>query len=320
MKFRTLGRTGLRVSLASLGTGGARQFGQNSGLSASEQDSLVATAINQGINLFDTSAAYGDAESILGRSLASHPRDSYFLATKWPQEKHAPDGSEIAQSPHDLVDGVEASLLRLRTDYIDVMQFHGLKLSYYNELVERFAPVMDRLRTEGKVRFWGFSEWASRDHDHEAVIHALKRNPELWDTVMFKYNLLSQSAAVRALPAAIEHDVGVMVMAPVRKTLPDPVALEARFQRWKSLGEIAPDEVPDEKPLDWLLHGDVRSIPEAAYKFASAHPAVSSVLSGTADVSHLADNVTALNGAPLPESDFARITSLLGNISDPVAE
>ena len=83
MHYRTLGRTGLKVSLLSQGTGGPSQFGQNRGLLQAEQDRLIRRCLDLGINLFDTHESYGDSEAILGRALDGVPRDDYILVTKW---------------------------------------------------------------------------------------------------------------------------------------------------------------------------------------------------------------------------------------------
>ena len=81
MHYRTLGRTGLKVSLLSQGTGGPSQFGQNRGLLQAEQDRLIRRCLDLGINLFDTHESYGDSEAILGRALDGVPRDDYILVT-----------------------------------------------------------------------------------------------------------------------------------------------------------------------------------------------------------------------------------------------
>ena len=82
MIYRTLGRTGLKVSLVSYGSGGPSKLGQNTGLSSNDQDTLIHRCINEGINMFDTSEAYGDSESILAHGLKDVPRDDYVIATK----------------------------------------------------------------------------------------------------------------------------------------------------------------------------------------------------------------------------------------------
>ncbi len=320
MQYRKLGNTGIDVSLSSFGTGGARQLGQKAGMSANEQDGLIRGAIDLGINLFDSSAAYGDSEEILGRALTGVPRDSYVIATKWPQENFAPDGFALPQEPGDLTEGVDSALKRLKTDYIDVMQFHGLHVSYYDELVDRYAPAMAELKQSGKVRHWGFSEWASQDAWHEAIIHALTNHPDLWEVVMMKHNMLSQSGNREALPLAQKTGTGVIVMAAVRTYISNEERLHELFAGWKRDGVIPADSVPDDGPLDWLVHDDVESVANAAYKFAASNPAVSTVLSGTSNPAHLQSNVAALENPSLPKADIERLVGLLGSIKAVVAE
>ncbi|MDH7569938.1 MAG: aldo/keto reductase, partial [Armatimonadota bacterium] len=83
MVYRTLGRTGLRVSLASLGTGGPSRVGQSTHGDESESRRVIHRALDLGINLFDSAAAYGNSEEVLGRALRGVPRERYFLATKF---------------------------------------------------------------------------------------------------------------------------------------------------------------------------------------------------------------------------------------------
>ena len=78
--------------------------------------------------------------------------------------------------------------------------------------------------------------------------------------------------------------------------------------------------MPDDDPLGWLVHDGVESVTSAAYKFAAAHPAVSSVLSGTANIGHLEDNVRSILGSPLPAADRARVHDLFGHIEECVVE
>ena len=84
MEHRRMGRTGLDVSVLSLGTGGARQLGQKAGMSQTEQTRFVRRALDLGVNFIDTSSDYGESEVILGKALKGVPRDSYYLCTKWP--------------------------------------------------------------------------------------------------------------------------------------------------------------------------------------------------------------------------------------------
>lgn len=310
MEYRILGRTGFEVSLLSLGSGGARALGQSVGMSQGQQTALVRRALDLGINFIDTSAIYGDSELILGRALEGVPRDSYFLTTKWLALK---DGKSVPD-PALLAEGVNESLKRLRTDYVDVMMFHGPLPDEYPELIERVAPTMVRLREEGKVRAVGISTRYVTDPAQVTGELALMEDPDLFDVVMLKYGMLNQHAADEMFPLAIEHDVGVMNMATIRDKLPDPARLEQLIQEWKNGGKIPADSLPAEDPLGWLVHDDVDSVISAGYKFGADHPAVSTVITGTASIEHLESNVAALETPRLPAEDAQRIKDLFGSI------
>ena len=310
MEYRTLGRTGFDVSLLSLGSGGARVLGQALGYTQSQQTALVRRALDLGVNLIDTSAQYRDSEAILGRALEDVPRDSYFLATKW----LALEDGKLAPDPALLTKGVEESLSRLRTDYVDVMMFHGPMPDEYPDIVGRVYPAMRRLREQGKVRAVGISTRYVMDPAQVTGLLALERDPDLFDVVMLKYGILNQHAAVRMLPLAVEHDIGVMNMAVIREKLPDPALLEQLVRDWKAAGHVPDDALPDEDPLGWLVRGDVDSVVTAGYRFAADHPAVATVVTGTASVEHLEANAAALETPRLPLDDTRRLKELFGHI------
>ena len=312
MEYRRLGRTGFEVSLLSLGSGGARVLGQALGYSQDQQTALVRRALDLGVNLIDTSSQYGDSEAILGRALAGVPRDSYFLTTKW----LVLEDGKLVPDPALLTSGVEESLSRLRTDYVDVMMFHGPMPDEYPDIVGKVYPAMERLREQGKVRAVGISTRYVMDPAQVTGDLALERNPELFDVVMVKYGILNQHAAVRMLPRAIEHDVGVMNMAVIREKLPDPALLEQLIRDWKAAGHVPADALPDEDPLGWLLHGDVDSVVTAGYRFAADHPAIATVITGTASIGHLEANAAALETPRLSCEDTKRLKDLFGHIVD----
>ncbi len=311
MHYRTLGRTGLRVSLLSLGTGGPSRLGQAKSLSQAEQDRLIRRCLELGINFFDTSAGYGDSERILGRALGNVDRDSFILATKW---KYRVD--DELRKGEELAESVENSLRRLDADHIDLMMFHGLLPQFYDHVVTEYFPVMARLQEQGKVRFIGFSEMFTVDPQHEAATLALRTNPELWDAVMLKYGILNQYASNEALPLAQSNEVGIINMAAVRIKLPDPGLLEGLIADWKERGAVPADGLPAKDPLGWLVRADVDSVVSAGYKFAADHPAVSTVLTGTADVEHLEQNAAALDKPYLPSGDTEKLMALFGDIAE----
>ena len=311
MEYRSLGKTGLNVSLASFGTGGPSQFGQHKGLEQRQQTALVRRCLDLGVNLFDTHEGYGESERILGEALRGVPRDSYHLVTKW--SYHSGDG---ARDEAAFAESMERSLDRLETDYVDVMMIHGILASEYESVVERFVPVLERMRDQGKVRFRGFSTRYIADPAQEIVPYALRSDPDLWDVVMLKYGILNQIMAKDAMPLAVENGVGVLNMASVRIKLPIPALLEELIAEWKDKGYIAPDSIPAKDPLGWLVNDDVDSVVSAAYKFAADHPAVSSVITGTSNPEHLESNIAALEEPRLQDGDSTRLRLLFGDIAE----
>ena len=311
MKYRTLGRTGLRVSVLGIGTGGPSQFGQGSGVPEADVSRMVRRALALGVNFFDTASGYGESEAILGRALADVPREDYVLATKVQVAR-----DEWTATPEDVVATVERSLERLRVDVIDIMQFHGVKPEDYARTIEIFLPVMVRLQEQGKFRFLGVSETYSQDFRHEMFPMALA--DDHFDTAMVGYNMISPTAEHRVLPMCHERNVGVICMVAVRRALSRPEVLAERIAYAKRKGLIERDSVPDHDPLGWLVKGHVTSLPAAAYKYVASHPAMGTVLTGTANIDHLEANVKAILGPPLPNGDMARLRDIFGAVWEPL--
>ncbi len=311
MEYRTLGRTGLRVSVLGIGTGGPSQLGQGSGVPEADAGRMVRRALELGVNFFDTAAGYGDSEGILGRALAGVPREDYVLATKVQAAR-----DDWTATPEDVAASVERSLARLNVDVIDIMQFHGVKPDDYARTIDIFLPVMTRLQEQGKFRFLGVSETYSQDPGHEMFPMALA--DDHFDTAMVGYNMISPTAEHSVLPMCREKNVGVICMVAVRRALSRPEVLAERIAYAKEKGLIKRDSVPDEDPLGWLVKGHVNSLPAAAYKYVASHPAVGTVLSGTANVEHLEANVKAILGPPLPDEDMARLRDIFGGVWEPL--
>jgi aryl-alcohol dehydrogenase-like predicted oxidoreductase len=153
MRFRPLGRTGLNVSVASLGSGGDSRLGQSTHGSREDSHRVIRHALDLGINLIDTAPVYMDSERILGEALREVPRASYILSTKATPRK---DGA--VASVEQITSSCEESLRRLQTDYVDVFMFHGVTRAEYPGIREHLYPVARRLQEQGKVRFIGVTE------------------------------------------------------------------------------------------------------------------------------------------------------------------
>lgn len=322
MQYRPLGRTGLDVSIVSLGTGGQSRLGRATHGDDEQSKRVVRRALDLGVNLFDTAPGYMGTEELLGNALKGVPRSSYMVTTKAPAVGRR--GGVVG--PEEIIGSCEESCRQLDSDYVDGLQFHNVRAEDYNDLVERLYPVAARLKAEGKVRFIGLTEMMegrnqtdpSRGGDPAHHMAARAAADGLWDTVSLKYGILNQVAEREVFPAATAHGVGVLNMSSIRMKLVRPADLEALIVDWKQRGLLEPDALPDRDPLGFLVHGAVPSVIAAAYKFAVEPEAVSSVVIGTGNPDHLEENVSAVLAGPLPHQDSARLRALFGLIVEGV--
>ena len=300
MRYRKLGNTGVDVSLLSYGTGGPSQFGQRTGLDDAGRAAIVSRALELGVNLFDTAEAYGAAESMLGRALNGHTRDSYLIATKW---SHKVAGG-LVTDPGEIIRSLEQSLERLETDYVDIFQIHGVMPEDIDQVSENYIPAMQRLKEQGKTRFIGITEMITQDPKHTAMSISMERHPDVWDSVMLKYGIMNQWAAKNSLPLARSTSTGILNMAPVRLTLTRPEKLNERMTEW--------GESEGGNTLDWLSGGDPSELIRKGYQFAAEPEAVTTVISGTSRIAHLERNVAALEGT-LSDEESEKLIAAYGD-------
>lgn len=307
MQYTTLGRTGLKVSVAGLGCGGHSRLGQKTGRTEQESIQVVRQALDLGINLIDTAEAYG-TESIVGKAIRDVTRDHLVISTK----KLCPD-RESDDPSGELQRGVEHSLKRLQTDYVDVFYLHGVRPEQYQYAYDTLAPVLVRLREEGKIRFLGVTEAFIPDPQHAMLRRALE--DDCWDAMMVGFNLLNQSARPRVFPQTQAKNIGTMGMFAVRNALSRPAHLKKILTELRDKNQIDPAlcEMPD--VLGFLTDmGKAETIPEAAYRYCRYEPGLDSVLTGTGSVEHLKENIAALLKAPLPLAACERLAALFGQV------
>ena len=235
MQYRTLGRTGLRVS--EVGCGGAPLGIPNynevwdpwAEETARTVTDTLRRAIDLGYNYFDTAPSYGDgrSEELMGQALAGR-RSTIYLASK----------TEWKDKDRDYtLRRVESSLRRLQTDYLDVLQFHGGDYT-----PEDFRWIMEggpldayqQLQREGKVRFIGITA-------EEPVTLRPFLETGVFDVIQIRYNIIYQAAWHNILPLARERNVGVVLMRPLSSGIFQKLLRAARpdIDQYLDLNEIA---------------------------------------------------------------------------------
>ncbi|MFC1941271.1 aldo/keto reductase, partial [Chloroflexota bacterium] len=173
MDYTVLGHTGLKVSTMGLGCGGPSRAGKATGKTEVESFAIVRQALNSGINFIDTSEKYG-TEEIVGNAIKDIDRSSLVLSTK----KAVFEGI----TPEEVQKGLEGSLKRLGTDYVDIYHLHGVALKDYDYLVSEIVPVFQKMRKQGKIRFMGITEHGHTDYQHAMLQRALQ--DDIWDVMM----------------------------------------------------------------------------------------------------------------------------------------
>lgn len=308
MQYTTLGRTGLKVSVAGLGCGGPSRLGlRNNAGSEAHAVGMVRQAIELGVNFLDTAQSYG-TEPVVGKAIAGLPRDQLVISTKktLPPDDHA--------NPEEaVIKGLEQSLRLLGTDYIDVYHLHGVEPEDYRFARDRLLPAMRRLRDAGKIRFIGVTEGFVEDPSHTMLQESL--GADLWDVVMVGFNLLNPSARRTVFPLTSEKRVGVLNMFAVRRALSQPERLRSLFGELLEQGLLAPDCIDSDDPLGFVLReSGAATLPEAAYRFCRHEPGVDVVLSGTGNAQHLRENIEAILKPPLAPAALQRLRELFGHL------
>src|SRR5215469_15954079 len=197
MEYVTLGRTGLRVSVAGLGCGGFNRLGLGKGKSEGEAIALIHQALDLGVNLFDTAASY-DTEAVLGKALKVVPREGVVITTKAPfsvSNRNSTAASAVAS--------LDNSLRQLATDYIDVYQLHGVAPGAYDHAREVIAPALLKEKAKGKFRHLGITETAPHDPQHKMLRRAVPEG--VWDAAMVGFHMMHQNARQAVFPLTRQH-------------------------------------------------------------------------------------------------------------------
>lgn len=218
MQYRRLGQSGLFVSELCLGTmtfGGSDDvWGQIGQLQQEAADDLVRTALDAGVNLFDTANVYagGNSEKILGQSLKNigANRDEVVIATKVHGQIGEGPNARGTSRVH-ILSQVEASLERLQVDHIDLYQIHGFDPA---TPIEETLDALGLLVSKGTIRYYGLSNWAAWQVMKAIGIAAAKDLPNIVSLQAY-YTLAGRDLEREVAPMLLSEGVGLMVWSPL---------------------------------------------------------------------------------------------------------
>ncbi len=291
MKYRTLGKAGLRVSVIGIGTwqlGGewGKEFTQ------SEVDAMFERARELGLNLIDTAECYGDhtSERLIGGAI-ERDREKWVVATKFGHRFTGHMQRSDERSPKDAVEQLEASLKALRTDHVDLLQYHSLADHEFENA--ELQQTLIRLKEQGKVLHIGNS--LRGNADDRQTKQSEQAQVEVLQVI---YNRLDRRPEQRDFPYATEHHLGVLARVPLAsgflggkykpgvrfapddtRASQDPKEIDRKL---REVEQIARDEVPPGVPMaQWAL------------AWCLQHPAVSAVIPGCKSVEQIESNARA---------------------------
>ncbi len=306
MQTIILGRTGLEVSVAGLGCGGHSRLGMAHGKSESHASRIVSHAIELGINFIDTARAYR-TEVAVGNAIKGK-RDKVVISTK----STAARGDQLMRAA-DLIASIELSLERLKTDYIDVFNLHGVTVDQYAHCIDELLPVLLAQKQKGKIRFLGITEQFVSDPSHEMLQVALP--DDHFDVAMVGFNMLNPSARNLVFPLTLKNNVATQIMFAVRRALSQPDALCEIVEKLIDSGELQESLVDAKNPLNFLeAHPEINSIVQAAYRFCRHEPGANVILTGTGSEEHLTENVNSILAEALPTAVQTRLQDVFGMV------
>ena len=322
MQTRQLGRTDLTVSVLGFGCGAVGGLMVRG--AAADQTRAVALAVEAGISYFDTAPSYGDgaSERNLGRVLAElKPAVSVGTKVRLEDRDKTAIGAAVAAS-------LEASLTRLGCDHVDLLQLHNAIAEAdapgfvtVESVLDEVVPAFERLRAQGKTRFFGITAIGETDALHRLIAAGVLH------TAQVPYNLLNPSVGAIAPPnfpaqdyrnllAALQATetgaIGIRVLAggalsaeptrhPIASAAPSPIGSGASYDA---------DLARAQRLLPLVAEGHGATLPEAALRYVIAHPAIGTVLIGVATIEQVQQAIAAVEKGPLPAAALHRVAEL----------
>ncbi|WP_209020534.1 aldo/keto reductase [Nocardioides sp. 1609] len=314
MKFRQLGSSDLEVSVISLGS----WLTYSGGVEADRTRACTEAAFDAGINFFDTANVYGRgaAEEAWGEILSEHPRDSYVLATKVFGQM-SDDEADRGLAPDQVAKQIDASLRRLRVDHVDLYQAHRFDADVP---LEDTVEALQKVVTDGKARYLGFSEWTP-----EQVKAAIEIGGEdLFVSSQPQYSMLWRAPEDQIFPLCMEHGISQVVWSPLAQGLltgkykpGEDFPAESRFVQ--SSMNAAQDIVYSEEAVEAvqrlvpIAEGIGHTLPELALAWTLRGPELASAITGASRPEQVHANAAAA-GISLDDDVVAACDEALGSV------
>jgi len=284
MEYRQLGETDLRISVLGFGASPLGDVFRKT--TPEERNGAVHLAVDRGINFFDVSPYYGItlAEARLGEALEGR-REKVVLATKCGRY----GGSEFDFSAATITAGVEDSLKRLRTDYVDLLQAHDVEFGQVSQIVEETLPAMRRLQEQGKARYIGITGYSLKN------LMEIAGKVKVDSILSYcRYNLLITDLDAALVPFAKKHGIGVINASPLHMG----IITERGAPEWHP----APQAVRDAgQQIVALCKARGVDASEVALKFCLEYAGAASTLVGLSSREHVERNLKALEMKVEPE-------------------
>ena len=300
MKYRTLGRTGLKVSV--LGFGGSSLGSVFREIDEKEGIRTVHAAIEHGINLVDTAPFYGltKAELVLGKALREIPRDRYILATKVGRYGHKERDFDFSAAR--VTRSVDESLGRLGTDHVDFIQVHDMEFGSVEQIVTETIPALRRVQASGKARFVGITCLPLR------LLRSVMERIEVDQIQSYCHYCLNDTSLASMLPFLKEKGVGVINSAPIAMRL---LSVEGP-PAWHPAPQQVRLKCAEAARFCAERGGDLSKL---ALQFSVANPGIASNVVGTADPKRILRNIQEV-GEPIDQELLSGVQRILSPVHD----
>ena len=298
MEYRTLGKTGLKVSALSFG---ASSLG---GVFKPVEESVairtVHTALESGINFIDVSPFYGytKAEEVLGKALKGIPRDRYFLATKVGRYGDA----EFDFSTKRSAASIDESLQRLGIDYVDIIQSHDNEYGDLNQVVNETIPALRQIQKQGKARFVGITGYPLK------IFDTILSSTEVDTILSYNHYSLNDTTLAGLLPWLREKGVGIINASPVSQGLLTNHELPAWHPAPEDVRKACADAAA-------YCRSQGTDIAKLAMQFSLSNPEIHTTLVGTADPANIVKNVKWIE-EPIDKVLLGNVQRILATIKD----